>query len=279
NHGRVSEHVARGRWQARRGPRLLVGVPGFFGALGPAQHQRVDDAAPAALGRRTRIAGRRPQRGHRLLIGARPDVDVTMSKMLALPTERAVTMDERLADEIDALPQPLFVLHGIGVVRGHLAAAGLYQPDLEAAARYDVDHRVFLGDPDRVLAQGNQRAEAQNARLASLPRNHADEGRVGADQAVDAGVMLGGHDVKPNVVGDQIFVQRFVEQIGGDLGVAIFVGQARAHRSGGVEHVLRDERVGHFAAVKGPHGRLYSDWDARPQGPLIVATTRATESA
>src|SRR5262249_47402422 len=107
----------------------------------------------------------------------------------------------------------------------------------------------------------------------------ADEGRVGADQAVDAGVMLGSHDVKPNVVGDQIFVERFVEQIGGDLRVAIFVGQARAHRSGGGEHVLGDERGGHVAGVTGRHGRLYSDWDARTQGPRIVAATRATKSA
>ena len=65
--------------------------------------------------------------------------------------------------------------------------------------------------------------------------------------------MLGGHDIEADVVGDEIFVKRLVEQIGGDLGVAIFVGQTRAHRVGGVEHVLGDEWVGHLAAVESSH--------------------------
>src|ERR1700730_13554600 len=72
-------------------------------------------------------------------------------------------------------------------------------------------------------------------------------------------MMLSGHDIEADIVGDEIFIQCFVEQIGGDLGVAIFVWQARAHRVGGVEHMLGDERVGHLAAVESPHGWLFSD--------------------
>src|SRR5262245_434280 len=134
DHGCVGEHVARGRRQARITSRLLVRIPGLLGALGTTQHERVDDAAPAALGRRARIASRRPQPGHRLLIGARPDVHMAMCEVLALPAERTLAMGQRLGNEIDALPHSILVLHGIAVVGGHLAATRLDQPDLEPAA-------------------------------------------------------------------------------------------------------------------------------------------------
>jgi hypothetical protein len=41
--------------------------------------------------------------------------------------------------------------------------------------------------------------------------------------------MFGGHDIEADIIGDKIFIQRFVVQIGGNLGIAIFVGQARSH--------------------------------------------------
>src|SRR5262245_15749857 len=92
DHRRVGEHVSRGWRQACLAPRQLVGIPSLLGTLRAAQYECVDDAAPPALGCRTRIARRCPQLGHRLLIGPRPDVHMTMREVLALPTERTLTM-------------------------------------------------------------------------------------------------------------------------------------------------------------------------------------------
>src|SRR5262249_23628557 len=123
DHGRVGEHLARGRRQARLTPRLLIGFPRVPGSLWAAQHQGVDDAAAPTLGRRPRIAGRRPEPRHRLLVRARPNVDVPMREVFALPAEWTFAMSQRLGDEIDALPHAILILHGIAVVGGHLAAA------------------------------------------------------------------------------------------------------------------------------------------------------------
>jgi hypothetical protein len=77
------DHVRRSpRADARPHPHVLLVVghnPGLRdlanGAIAPAQHQRAEDAAPP----------HRPQPPHRLLIGARPDVDMAMREVLAFP--------------------------------------------------------------------------------------------------------------------------------------------------------------------------------------------------
>src|SRR5215831_16006469 len=88
--------------------------------------------------------------------------------------------------------------------------------------------------------------------------------------------MLGGHDVEADVVSDKVFVQRLMIEIGGDLRVAVFVGQACAHGIGSIEHLLCDERISYLATVKGSHGRLSSD---RHQSPRMNSITWAANLA
>ena len=66
-------------------------------------------------------------------------------------------------------------------------------------------------------------------------------------------MMLDRDDVDAEVVAQQVLVEAFLEQIGGDLGVAIFVGQAGAYRGGGVENFLRHKRVDVFAMIPSAH--------------------------
>jgi hypothetical protein len=89
-----------------------------------------------------------------------------------------------------------------------------------------------------------------------LARHDPQDHRARAVEAVDAGMVLDRDDVDAELVAQQVLVEAFLEQIGGDLRVAVFVGQAGAHRLGAVEHLLRHERVDVLAMVPGLHPRL-----------------------
>jgi hypothetical protein len=174
---------------------------------------------------------------------------------------------ERLGDEVDRLPVALDVVDRIGVGRRHLGPARLHEPELEPAARNHVGRGVFLGDAHRLAAQRDQRAEAENARLARLPRENAEEHRVGTEQRVDAGMMLGRTDVKAHVVAQQILVDRFREQIGGNARVTVSIGQAGAHRVGRIEHLLRHVGIGDLAHPPGVHRSVSETFGVLYQRP------------
>ena len=165
----------------------------------------------------------------RPLIARRPDVRVAMREVLALPTERAVMAGQRLHDQVDRFPEALDDADGVGVARHHLAVARLHEADLQPAARDHIGGGILLGDAHRIASHGDQRALAQDAHLAGLPRDGAEDHRARAVQAVDPGVVLDRYDVHAEVVAQQVFVQAFVEQVGGDLRIAVSVGQAAAH--------------------------------------------------
>ncbi len=150
---------------------------------------------------------------------------------------------QRLRDQIDRLPIALLVAHRVDVGRRHLGAARFDKADIEPATRDHVGGGVFLGDADRVGAQRYERAERQDAHLPRLLRQNPDQHRVGAKQRIDAGVVLDRQHVHAHVVAQQEFVDDLLEQIGGDIRVAIAVRQAAAHRFGGIEHLTRHERV------------------------------------
>ena len=69
-------------------------------------------------------------------------------------------------------------------------------------------------------------------------------------------MMLDRDDVDPEIVAQQMLVEAFMEQIGGDLRVAVSVRQAGAHRLGAVEHLLRHKGIDVLAMVPGLHSRL-----------------------
>src|SRR5271154_1630044 len=97
--------------------------------------------------------------------------------------------------------------------------------DLEPPARDHIGGRIFLGHPHRILAHRDQRPHAEEADVAGLPRDDAEDDRARAIKAVDAGVVLARGDVEAELVAKQILVERFLEQLRRNLGVAIFVGR------------------------------------------------------
>ena len=191
----IGETVGAGRRQPGLAARIAIGVEGALAGLGAAQHERVDHAAPAELGRGLGIAGRRPHRRVRPLVDRRPDVDVAVGEVLALPAERPVMRGQRLLDQVDRLPEALDIADRVGVARHHLAVARFDKADLEPAARDDVGRRVFLGDPHRIGADRDQGPERQDADLLGLPGEDAEDHRARAVEAVDPGMVLDRDDV------------------------------------------------------------------------------------
>src|SRR6266545_553443 len=81
----------------------------------------------------------------------------------------------------------------------------------------------------------------------------AHEQGVGAEQRVDPGVVLDRQHVEPEVVAQEKLVDDLLEEIGGDLRIAVPVRQAGPHGVRGVEHLLRHERVRDFALPPSIH--------------------------
>ena len=230
--GGIAEPVGRGFRKTGLGARLAIGAPGPPGHVDPAHDHDVDHAAAAEFGGVIGVGGRRPHRRMRLLVGPRPDVDVAVGEMLALPAERAVVMGQGLVDQVDRLPEALADADRVGVARGHLGAARFDKADFEPAARDDVGGRVFLGGAHRVLAHRDQ-VPMLSSRIflvcrATMPRID----RARAIEAIDPGMVLARGDVEPELVAQQVLVERFLEQPRRDFGIAIAVGQAGAHRIG-----------------------------------------------
>src|SRR6202007_118293 len=103
--GGVGETVGAGRGQTGLAASISIGVESTLAGLGAAQYERVDHAAPAELGRGLGITGRRPHRRMRALIDRRPDVDVAVGEMLALPAEGPLVRGQGLLDQVDRLPE------------------------------------------------------------------------------------------------------------------------------------------------------------------------------
>jgi len=119
----ISETVGPGRCQSGCAASISISVKGTLAGFGAAQDKRVDHAAPAELRRGLGIAGRRPHRWMWTLIDRRPDVDVAVGEVLALPAEGPVMRGQGLLDQVDRLPKSVDIADRVGVARHHLAIA------------------------------------------------------------------------------------------------------------------------------------------------------------
>ena len=199
-------------------------------AVVPPEQQCVDDAAPAELGAGRQVAGRRPEVGTRLLVRARPDVDVWVDEELAFPAERPVMGGQRLLDQVDRFPLALADAHRVSVSRNHLGRAGFDEPDLQPTLRQDVDCRVFFGHPDWVRAYRNQGPERENADVLCDIGDNAGDDRARRPEVIDPRMVLVCDDVDADVIAQAVFIEDLVVKLRGDLRVAILVRQTRPHR-------------------------------------------------
>src|SRR5580658_3174570 len=137
----------------------------------------------------------------RLLIWARPDVDLAMMKKAALPAKRPVVRRPRLQDEIVRLPKALAHPERVRVARGNLIGHAAHEADLDSSAREVIYHRNLLGDAHGLAAIGDRITEQQQPRAAGLACEHAEHNRRGGVETGRGLMMLVEHEVETPVLG------------------------------------------------------------------------------
>src|SRR5215211_4104784 len=91
------------------------------------------------------IAGRAPHRRMRLLIRPRPDVHLTIMKVLPFPIEWRVMARHGFEDEVVRLPKTLHEKHRILIRRRGFVGHPLHKAHVEAAAGNHIDGRELFG--------------------------------------------------------------------------------------------------------------------------------------
>ena len=161
----------------------------------------------------------------RLLIGARPDVDVAVMEESSLVAHRPVVAGPGLDDEVHGLPLALVHAHRIAVGRQHFVWDAAHEAAFKPAPREHVHHRHLLGDAHGLAAVGDRVSQDQQPRLLGQPCQRGEhKGRC----RVDAGrglVVLVEHDLHALVLRDQPFVDVAIVERGTLFRVVVAVRQ------------------------------------------------------
>src|SRR6266568_4534243 len=252
----VGEPVGRRRGPAEIGAGLAVVVEQFLrleaGEEGPEHVAALGDLADV-LG----AAACDPHRRVRLLVHARPDVDVAVLEMLALPVERAVDRGHRFNDEVVRLPEAVHLADRRAHRERHLVRHAAHQAHLQAPARDHVDHRELLGDAHRVEAVGDRVAEREEPRALRLPREDRERHRRDRAAAGRGRVVLVDHDVQAQLVGEHPLVEAVMVVLGHHAWIAVAAGKNHAQRL-----VLRRPGVGTglLGKVVDPHAYTFQKY-------------------
>src|ERR1700761_465786 len=104
NEAQIGEAIRAGRAAPLRQVAAAVGIVERARVVAGAE-RRHDVAALAQNARLRGRAGGGPDRRMRLLKDARPDIDLAVVKILALPVEDLVVSGHRFDDEIESFPE------------------------------------------------------------------------------------------------------------------------------------------------------------------------------
>src|SRR5437588_6996401 len=233
----VGEPVGRRHRAAEFGAGLAVVIEQVF-RLETGKEGAEHVAALGDLADILRAPAGDPYRRMRLLVDARPDVDVAVLEVLALPVEWAVDRGHRLDDQIVRLPEAVHLADSRAHRQRHLVGHAAHQAHLQPSARDHVDHRQLPGHPHRVETVRDRVAEREQARALRLPREDRERHRGHGAAAGGGRVVLVDHDVEAQFVREQPFVEAVVVVLGHDFRIAVAGGKNHAQRL-----VLRHPRV------------------------------------
>ena len=161
-------------------PGPAIGGPGAVGFVRAAQHQHIDHPPPSHFARRGWITRGGPHARMGLLPGPRPDVDVPMRKMLALPAKRTFLVGQGFGNEINGFPKAFNIDDRVGIVRRHLAASRLDEADFQSPSGNDICRGILFRNPHRLLPQRYQGSQAQDAGFAGLAGQDTQKQWVGS---------------------------------------------------------------------------------------------------
>ena len=170
--------------------------------------------------------------------------------MRALPVERPVMRGHRLQDQVVRLPEAVLQFGRVGVGGRNFERHAFDKAHLDPAARDHVEHRKFLGDPDRVVAVADRHAERQKPHLLGLARQDSHRDRADRVGAGRRRMMLVCHDVDAELVAQRPFVEIAVIEVGPDLRVEEPV---RDHDAIGIAELRPGRVIGHLTEMPNFH--------------------------
>ena len=254
---RADAHAGREREPIR--PRLpsQLARPGAIGVehrLGQAAGQQRAHHVSALGGKLAGIDAHpgHPYRRRRLLDRPRPDVDVSVVEVLALPVEWPVGGGQRLQDEIMRLPVAPHQPRGVRVGRRDLVRRALHQPHLQPPARQHVQPGHLLGHPHRIGSVGDRIAQGQQPRAFGFTCNHRQCHRHRNGHAGRRAVVLVHHDVEPDLVAISELVEVAVQQPVCLERIEIAVGQHHPQRAA-LEALRPGGVIGHLGKIPDSH--------------------------
>ena len=187
-----------------------------------------------------------------LLIGTGPDVDLTMVKVFALPVERPIVTRPGFEDQVIRLPKALHHARGSMVAGRHFIRHTAHKADLKASAGVDIDHGHLFRYAHGLTPVGNRVAENQQPGRFGFTGEDAHNDGAGRVEIGRGLMVLVHHDVEPQFLGNQPFVDKAVIQVGADFRVVVAIGEGDADRV--VLFRIGQEMIGVFAEMPGAHG-------------------------
>ena len=249
--GGIGKTIQAGRGKAEFGPARPISIKHLFRPVEAGQKTGHNSAAlPDRLGR-ARTEGRDPDGRVRLLIRPGPDIDLTMVKVFALPVERPVVTRPGFENQIIRFPKALHHARGPMVAGRHLIWHATHKADLQASAGVDIDHGHLLCHPHRLAPVGNRVAENQQAGGFGFTGEDTHDDRAGRVEIGRGLMVLVDHDVEPQLLGNQPFVDKPVIQVGSDFRIVVAVGEGDADRV--VLFRIGQQMIGVFAEMPGTH--------------------------
>src|SRR5205814_398610 len=143
----------------------------------------------------------------RLLVWSRPDIDLAMMEVAALPVERAVMRSPGFHDQVMSFPKALRHTHRARIYRGNLIRHAAHEAYFDPSAREIIYHRHLFGDTHRLPAIGNRITEDEQACLGRLSRKDSQHYRRGRIEARGGLMVLVEHNLEPHLLGVQPFVE------------------------------------------------------------------------
>ena len=224
------QHIAkvlRPRFVAVHPGRVPVNILHIAESVGNDAQVKVGIVMLGAPRRRFRAAGARyPDGRMRLLQRHLERIDLAEVVMLPLPAERP-RRSPGFHHQVMGFLKPLPVINRVAVGGPAFGAAAAHKAGDEAAARDAVDFRQLLGQPQRVVVNGQRIAHQDDFRLV---RNAGQNGGFQVHRRPQAGrravMLVQHHPVKPDFLAVFPLVEVVVILVGRHRRVKVGVGES-----------------------------------------------------
>ena len=226
--GGIGKTIQTGGGKAKFSPTCPIGIKHLFRPAEAGQEAGHHSATLTNRLGRARTERRDPDGRVRLLIGTGPDVDLTMVKVFALPVKRPVVTGPGLEDQVIRLPKALHHTRGSMITGRHFIWHATHKADLQASAGVDIDHGHLFCHPHGLASVGNRVAENQQAGRFGFTGEDTHDDRAGRVEIGRGLMVLVHHDIEPQLLSNQPFVDKPVIQVGSEFRIVVAIREGDA---------------------------------------------------